>query len=535
MRNIRKQIVPMLLFVAAFTSLMGFASAQTPDGALSLANLEVSPQPIIAGETMTLTFQLYNSYGQSLQNVDLSLQGSYPLLNFSPSGTNLISTIGTGTYGGTTYFIYHIKIPKNVQAGTYTLDVVATYESTVGLESDVPGTSTMPISIYVSGVPNVDLNANPTNAIVPGQSVGVQINALNTGTGQASNVTMKVENSKNFTVVGTSSFYLGTIAAGAAAAQSVTLQANSSFVPKNSTIPVVLAYTVANGSTVTSNVTLPVSVLVNKPNIVASIAGAYPQTLYSGSNQTLTILLQNVGTGAAKNVTLSFPPNQYITVSSSAAQDFVGTLLPNTAATENVLIIANKNDNKTSYNLPLEISYTNANYEDPTNKTVSLGLNLQSSAQFNITVVSDSLKAGQTYVPVNVTIKNIGNEPAQHVTFSLQTIYPISPVNTNAYVNLLQPGQSTTVTFYVNVDSQGNPGQYPITVYEQWTQPNGATNQQYSGSNNEAAVVYSSSGLGNNTLYIVIAVVVIVAAVILYRRRKATATRSKKSLPKQTA
>ncbi len=518
MRTIGRYAAPALVFAIASVLLIGTAGAQSPNDALSIANLQISPQPVVAGEAMTITFQLYNSYGNPLQNVDLSLQGSYPLLNFSPAGTNLITSIGTGTYGGTTYFQYHIKVPKNVQAGTYTMDVVATYQSTVGTSS-VTGTSTMPISVYISGIPNMGLNANPTTAIVPGENFEASINILNTGTGQANNATLKVQNSRNFSVVGTGDFYLGTIQPDGSVTQSITLYTNSSFLPENNMIPAVLAYSLANGSVVTQNVSMPVSIIINKPNIVASIAGAFPQELYSGSNQTLAVLLQNVGTGTAKNVTLSFPSNPNITVSSSAAGVFLGTIAAGQQLTQNVFIIANRGDNGTYYKLPIEVSYTNADYENLTNKTVYLGIHLQNSAQFNITGVSDSVKSGQTYVPVNVTIKNIGNEPAQHITFSLQTIYPISPVNTNAYVNLLNPGQSTTVTFYVNVDSQGNPGQYPLTLYEQWTQPNGATNQQYSGSNDYAMQVYSGGSLlEGDALYAIIAIIV-VAAVFIYRKR----------------
>ncbi len=519
--NRYKFFLPVLAIMTALVLLAGTASAQTaPDGALSLANLVVSPQPVLAGENITISFQLYNSYADVLQNVDVGLEGGYPLLNYSPADTDLIDSIGTGLYGGTTYLIYHLHVPKNVKAGNYTVDVFATYEAQSGSTTDVPGTSTMPITVYISGSPQIVLNANPTNAIVPGQAFGVQINALDTGTGQANNVTINVQNSKNFSVVGANSFYLGTINAQGTSTETVELQAAQHFTATNGTIPVTLDYQLTNGTIISSNVLLTVSVIVNKPNIVATIVSATPQSLYAGSNQTLTVQLENVGTGTAKNVTLSFPQNPNITVGSSASEDFVGTLQAGASTTESIFIIANRNDTMTSYSLPLRISYANANYQNTTNKTVNLGINLESAAIFNVTSVTDTLQPGQTYVPVVVTIKNIGNEAAEHLTLSLQTIYPIAPVNTNGYINALAPGQSANVTFYVNVEQQGNAGQYPMTLYEQWTQPNGATNQQYSSSTNYALPVYTSgSGSGSDLTYAVIAVIVVIGAIFVYRRR----------------
>ncbi|MDE1846214.1 MAG: hypothetical protein KGH53_02970, partial [Candidatus Micrarchaeota archaeon] len=58
---------------------------------------------------------------------------------------------------------------------------------------------------------------------------------------------------------------------------------------------------------------------------------------------------------------------------------------------------------------------------------------------------------------------------------------------------------------------------------EQWTQPNGATAQQYSASSNYYAVVGSTKSSSNNTIaYAVIAIAVIaVAGYAIWKRRMA--------------
>ncbi len=135
--------------------------------------------------------------------------------------------------------------------------------------------------------------------------------------------------------------------------------------------------------------------------------------------------------------------------------------------------------------------------------------------------MNDSLAPGSTYAPISFTIQNTGSETAQEITFSLDTIYPISPVNPNVYINSLAPGASTTVTFYVNVDGQGNVGQYPVSLYEQWTQPNGATNQQYSTSENFYGIVYKGGGSDSSYAYLIGAIIIVVIALVIYWRMNA--------------
>ncbi|MDE1854582.1 MAG: hypothetical protein KGI38_12670, partial [Thaumarchaeota archaeon] len=301
-----------------------------------------------------------------------------------------------------------------------------------------------------------------------------------------------------------------------------TLQANSTMMDGQNYIPVRLRYTTQYGANVTKIINVPISVIVNAPNLIPSIIASQPQTLYAGSNQTLSVSIQNIGLGVAKNVTVSFVGTQNITVGSSASSIFIGTMQPGASQTQSVFISASKYDNQTRYRVPVELGYSNANYQIRVQKTFYLNVTLQNSAIYNVTGVSGTLLPGATYVPLTFRIRNIGGQTAQQVTFSLQSIYPIVPASPNQYLAQLAPSQSANVTFYVNVDAQGNGGSYPVTVYEQWSQPNGATSQQYSSSQNYYAVVglTSPSGGGSGiTAYLVIgAVIIAVAGYVLWKR-----------------
>jgi hypothetical protein len=58
-----------------------------------------------------------------------------------------------------------------------------------------------------------------------------------------------------------------------------------------------------------------------------------------------------------------------------------------------------------------------------------------------------------------------------------------------------------------------------VTLYEQWKQPNGAANQQFTGSDNYFVPVVSPSLGASGLVTDGVIVAVIAAAVILYRKR----------------
>lgn len=524
--------------IAMMLLLTGTVSA---NGELSVTNLVISPQPVIAGQNFTVSFQLYDSYG-NLQNVNLGLSGNYPILNYSPSGTQLISSISQGLYGGATggFFTYHFSVPKNVQSGTYTIYVTSTYLITTtssGVTTTAAASSSSPISFYISGSPNIVVTATPATSIVPGSQSNIEINAFNSGTASATNVNVTLVNTKNFTVAGSPLFNLGTVSAGTTASATAVLEANSTLQQGQNYIPVKLQYQTQYGANVSKIVNVPVSVIVDSPNLVPSIIAAQPQTLYAGSNQTLTVSIQNVGLGVAKNVTAQFISTSNMTVGSSASSVFIGTIQAGASFTQSVFISASKFANQTHYRLPVALKYSNANYQSNISRTLYLNITLQRSAIYNITNVSStSLLPGATYAPITFRIKNIGAQTAQQITLSLQSIYPIAPASPNVFLKQLAPGQSANVTFYVNVDAQGNSGSYPVTLYEQWTQPNGATSQQYSSSQNYYAQVggtRQSGGGTDATTYIIIGIVIIVVAgYILWKKVPQAANLFKAIAPK---
>ncbi len=493
--------------------LIGIAGAQI-NGALSIANLAVTPNPAVAGSNITIAFQLYNSYDNSLKNINMQLEGTYPLLNYSPSGTYEISSIGQGLSG---IYTYTLHIPKTAQEGTYTLNLVATYETAspvIGGGEEI-GSSVMPITLFIYNFPNITVNA--AMQIFPGSTTQADITISNVGYGNARNVHLTLLNSTDFTPLGLKSFSLGTMPSSATVEESAQYYVSRNITNGKHRLAFLLNYTTDTNQTVSRLIYASVEVKINKPTIKVSIASAQPQTLSPGYNQTLILSIQNTGTGPAKNITIDLYPGNGTVLLSSIQSYFISTLEPFAIQQIPVLVGASEGTNKAE--IAANITYYSANYNELFKSRQILNLTLFPTAQFTIIGEKSSLYPGATDVPVTLEVENTGNEEADSIQFSMQSVYPISPIASTYYLAKLMPGQIANITFLASADSQGEPGSYPITVFAEWKQPNGAIDQEYTGTINYFATV--STTTNNGSLYDGLAIIAIVVIILAYAALKA--------------
>ncbi|MCL5239716.1 MAG: NEW3 domain-containing protein [Candidatus Marsarchaeota archaeon] len=397
------------VFVALLALTCAVSAQSVLDNALSLHNVSVSPNPVVAGGSATIRFQLYNSYGSFVQTVNLQASGSYPIFNMSPANSTDIFEVNPGV--NKPYYNYTFLIPATTPSGTYTVHFNASY---YGLgATEVVASSSMPVSFYVQ----------------------------------------------------------------------------------------------------------------NKPAIKVLLSSPEPSALYSGQNQTVDLVIENAGYGTARNVTVAVSGGPGISILSSVTTFFISNLTQGSSVSEPLLIAS---QNVGIANIVASTSYYSSTLGQSFSSTQPINISIAPAAQFSIgTGAGASYGPGATDVPVSFTITNTGTSAAQQVQLSLQSSYPITPVASTAYIASLPAGATQNVTFLVSVDSQGVPGNYPVTLYEQWKQPNGAVNQQFSGSDN---YFVSVSGEGATTLVVGVAIIVVVAAIAVfaYRRRKSTGRKQKK-------
>ncbi len=510
----------LLAFGLMMLAASGTAKAQI-EGALSLANVWITPNPVVAGGNMTIFFDLYNSYDNTLHNVNLQLTGSYPIFNFSPTDTLEINAMDEGLYFE--HFKLSLHIPKTTQEGVYTFDIVATYASSPtqsqSYANEEVGTSVMPVTVYIYNNPNITLNAIP-GQIIPGSAFSTQLIVENSGYGTARNVTVRLLNSAGFEIEGEKVFRIGTLQVGQEAEENAVYFAPDNLTPGSHTLSFEINYSSDDNSNFSKIVNATVNVVINTPELEISAQQAMPPTLYSGGNQTLTLLVQNAGNGVAKNVSIEVQAGKGTQILSSSSSFFFSEIQPYSYETLPITVSAYQN--ATNASIIANATYYSANYANTYHKTQEIELSLAPTAQFEIIAQHSSMNPGSTDVPLTLVVKNIGNEEAEQIQLSLETTYPITPVASTYYIANLTPGSTANVTFLVSADTQAVPGNYPITVYEQWKQPNGATNQVYAGTNNYFASIMPQSSYNYNTEYAITAIVIIaIIAYAAYRSARA--------------
>ena len=507
-------LAALLLLFAAAPALAGAAAG---DSALSIVNLQVTPQPVIGGSNITISFQLYNAYSSSLQNVNLQLTATNPIITVSPSSAYLTDAIGSGIYGGyTNYLTYKIHVPSTLATGEYTIDVIANYEtsqpSVTGI-STLPSQSVMPISLYVYGAPNVTVGIASVQ-ILSNKEMRVNVEISNIGYTKASNISVRFLNSTIMSTSGPTSLNISELGAGSSldAAVDYDITGNSGIGSGAYPVPVRISYSSDYNISYSKQVNLTSSIVINSPNLIVRLANPNPQSLYQGRNQSATLQIENIGTGTAKNVSVALRSGAGITLLSSISSFFISDLEPGQVVSEPVLIGANG-----TYNASIiaSMQYYPASYGGLISKTQTLGLSLAPAAQFSVLSQSSALSPGAAAVPVTFRVRNTGTIEAEQIQLSLQTTYPVTPVASTSYISDLAPGASANATFIVNVDSQGIPGNYPVVVYEQWKQPNGATNQQFSGTNTYFVNIRSAAS--SSLLIVGAAIAVAFAAAAAYR------------------
>ncbi len=389
------------LALAIMAVMSGVASAQYANS-VSLTNVSVSPNPVVAGGNATIRFQLYNTYNYWLYGTTLQPTGSYPLLNVSPLNSHPIGVLDPGL--NAKYYNYTIAIPNTTQSGTYTLTFTATYMLYSTQATEI-ASSSMPVSFYIQG----------------------------------------------------------------------------------------------------------------KPAITVQASNPQPSTLYTGYNQTLSLSVQNTGYGTARNVSVTISGSRGLNILSSVSSFFISNLTEGSTQMEPMLISAN---GTASPYLIVNTTYYSARLNKRFTSTQRINLSVAPSAQFAIVSEGQSPGIGATDVPVNFRITNTGTSLAEQLQLNLETPYPVTPIASSAYVNELQPGASTNVTFLVSVDTAGVPGNYPVTLYEQWKQPSGSVNQQFTGSNNYfIAVGESNSAASTYETYAIVLIVIIIIIAMVMRRR----------------
>lgn len=109
------------------------------------------------------------------------------------------------------------------------------------------------------------------------------------------------------------------------------------------------------------------------------------------------------------------------------------------------------------------------------NQTVQINIMVKQQADFEMLNASGTLSAGVKKAPISATYKNIGEDPIKDAVARLSIFKPFSSTDDQAFIGTLQPGESKSVVFRLDVDSDATPKDYGINSEIKYTDVNGDT------------------------------------------------------------
>lgn len=309
-KNIQKSIILTVLILLLIIA---------PAGAeLDVVLEKLSPQPVEPGQDLLMSVMLVNENGE-VDDTNLTILPDSPILlkNDKDRVINIGKIIKYGAYAET----YRLHIDPGAASGIYEIELRLYWSS-----SGQPRETRKVFNITVKGMPQLvisNININP-ELITPQDTFNLSINVSNEGTGAASEVQINaVTEGLPFVPVDADTKIIKQLNPGE------TRQFNYKIMVKDKTeissysIPIKMDYKNEDGTKISLQNLVGIKILGKAKLSIANIK-TEPQNPVKDDPVTLTIRIENSGTGDAKSVRVSL--NSSFSGTKTA---FLGKIKPN--------------------------------------------------------------------------------------------------------------------------------------------------------------------------------------------------------------
>jgi len=260
---------------------------------------------------------------------------------------------------------------------------------------------------------------------------------------------------------------------------------------------------------------IPILIKVKgRPGIEVFVKSSQPGAIGSGDEAEIRLEVVNIGTEEARNVLILLDPIDEIDVLWFSRTVYVGDILPQKSKTAVISIDVEEGIEAREYMLPIKVAY-----ETPGREKIStsgeINITIKESVDFVIAPVANSANAGDKEKMITFNVQNSGNNLAEEIKATLRASYPFTPTGNEFFIGELQPGESTHVSFHVDVDSDAASQRYPIDIIIQWKEDD----QQYSETKSSFIEVFTVKGNWQTYAGIAVGVIAFLIALSRIKRR----------------
>ncbi|VVB65342.1 Uncharacterised protein [Candidatus Gugararchaeum adminiculabundum] len=301
--------------------------------------------------------------------------GEAKSVNLQPSSSNFILkgpspiNIGDLPKGGTRRVNVSFSVVSSTVAGTYSIPISATYTDNIG----TAGVSTLsfgPVEVIKNKADFIiEVTPSTTDAILPGEKVGLNVQVRNVGGEDAYNVRIKVSDSF-FTAIGSDERVITEITPGESQTAVFIIGVNNDAAPGYKAVHIDLDYRNAQGEQQTV-VEKEAGIAVGCKNDVSVVMATEPAYVNAKGVYTFSVQVANKGLATIDAVSVNMGSSEEFSLL-EASDQFLGQILVNDK--DNARYKVNvKTDTPGEYQLGVTVSYRDACKQTVSeNKTVTL-------------------------------------------------------------------------------------------------------------------------------------------------------------------
>ena len=205
--NIIKTFITMLILILTLN--LSFA-ADTTTGAVSLKLLNQNPDPVKAGEIVTLRISVENFGGTSVEGYTVKFEDNYPFTLFeSEKREYYLGTILANAKDNSAQILkFKAKVSEEISEGNYPIKIIGINKNGVK--------QTKEFLVEVNSEANAEISSISVDTLIPGEKTQIKFGIKNVGKSDLENVKFSWESQEDIILpVGSGNFkYIDRISKG---------------------------------------------------------------------------------------------------------------------------------------------------------------------------------------------------------------------------------------------------------------------------------------------------------------------------------
>jgi hypothetical protein len=339
--------------------------------------------------------------------------------------------------------------------------------------------------------PELTTSVRGSNVLVPGETTTLRIGIQNRGTavtntegevselasafrtagvtpGAAMATTATFESGEAPVTLRTGEQSVGTISPDGRGTAALELEVAENATPGTYRIPVVLDYqyvravsvdddeTFVTRRTVTTRTYVTVRIEAAVRLGVESVDG---ENLHAKEDGRIEVTVRNEGTETATDAELLIEGSDQLTPRTNGLS--LGTLDPGETATASFRVGVAETESTDTYAVPFRLRYEDSNGVVRESQVRTGAVTITDAPTFDLSATTTDLYVDSTGA-VTLSVTNTGDRPVTNARALLAPMEPFSPLSTSASLGTLDPGETATATFKLDVADRAIAQDYPL-------------------------------------------------------------------------